>query len=146
MTIRRPTKDDLPQLEEMIRALAAHHDDVAEVDPAQLARDILGPARWFTTFVAADPSLVGYVSLIPMGQLQFGRRGYDMHHLFVHVSARGDGWGRALVDAACAHARAVGCSFVTVGTAPDNDAAGAFYEHLGFARRVASGPRFGMRI
>ncbi|MEO0402299.1 MAG: GNAT family N-acetyltransferase [Pseudomonadota bacterium] len=139
---------DLPQLHQMICALAAHHDDIPDVSPTRLKQYVSGPNPWFTVIVAhgGDANLLGYAALLPRGQLQFGRRGMDMHHLFVRPLARGKGVGRALTDAARAHSTDIGCAFLSVGTHPDNIRAGRFYEKQGFARRAGSGPGSGPRF
>ncbi|WP_299373341.1 GNAT family N-acetyltransferase [uncultured Tateyamaria sp.] len=147
-TIRPLTEPDLPQLHQMICALAAHHGDTPDVNPTQLRRDVFGPQRWFTVLVAdmGPKGLVGYTALLPLGQLQMGARGMDMHHLFVRPACRGQGIGKALMDAAQTHCRSLGCKIMTVGTHPDNHAAAQFYQTHGFAPRPASGPRFSMPL
>ncbi len=145
----RPVQDsDLPQLAEMIASLATFHDDLPGVAPRQLARDVLGPCPWFTVIVAegARGMLQGYAALMSVGQLQFGARALDMHHLFVVPKARGTGVGTRLVDAAIACARNKRCAYVSVGTHPDNRAAGVFYESRGFNRRDGFGHRFSMTL
>ena len=141
----RPIRQhDLPEVMHMISELAQFHGDTAKTDLNQLARDVCGPHPWFTVIVAEDRTghLQGYAALIALGQLQFGQRGMDMHHLFVRPEARQMGVGAALIDACASHCRAKGCVVMTVGTHPDNDAAAAFYENRGFVRRSPSGPRF----
>ena len=147
MEIRRVAATDLSALAELIAELAAHHGDRSAADPERLSKDVLGPEAWFRTLVAdEDGALVGYVSLLRVGQLQSGVRGVDMHHLHVTHVARGRGFGRRLVKAAIAEARAMGAAFVVVGTMPENEAAQGFYEAMGFERRTAGSVRFGMRL
>lgn len=147
--IPRPViKDDLPEILHMIVGLAAHHDDIADVSLPQLERDLCGPHPWFTVLVAegATGALLGYAALTPIGQLQFGARGMDMHHLFVRAQARGTGVGSGLLRACLATARQMGCDFMSVGTHPDNHGAAQFYEARGFLRRSDSGARFSVRL
>jgi ribosomal protein S18 acetylase RimI-like enzyme len=133
---------DLPDLFTMVQALASHHGDTANLTMDALARDVLD-ASWMVVIVATcDDVLGGYAALTPMAQLQFGVRGYDMHHLFVKRDLRGQGLGRMLLDACVTHAKAHHCRFVTVGTHPNNTAAQEFYKSAGFAQRPLSGPRF----
>lgn len=140
--------DDLPDLLDMIAGLARFHDDVPTVRAGDLRRDLCGPQPWYTVIVAQAPDAGphGYAALTRMGQLQFGVRGMDIHHLFVRDGARGNGVGTALLAACQAQARAQGCAFLSVGTHPDNTAAGRFYETRGFTRRSGSGPRFSQRL
>ena len=144
--ITRPTEADLPALIELINALAAHHDDVAQIDAATLARDVLGHSPWVTLLVARlEGRIVGYAALCPLVQLQFGVRGLDMHHLYVVPDMRGAGVGQALVKASQTEAAAQGCRYLAVGTHPENHAAQQFYERAGFDR-LPGGPRFRIKL
>lgn len=147
LTIRLLEHRDLDAVVQMIDDLAEHHGDVPVTDPATLARDALGPAPWVHVLVAETTArLIGYAALLPLAQMQIGVRGMDMHHLFVRPEGRGSGVGRAFIDASKEHARMLNCSFLTVGTHPDNRAAAAFYVAAGFIRRPMNGPRFSMRL
>ncbi|MEO0380427.1 MAG: GNAT family N-acetyltransferase [Pseudomonadota bacterium] len=146
--IRPVTRSDLPQLHHMICALAAHHGDVPDISPTHLARDAIGAGAWFHVLVAEGKNgcLQGYAALNPVGQLQLGARGLDLHHLFVREGSRGMGVGTALLAACRAFATERECAFLTVGSHPDNHEAAAFYETRGFTRRLGSGHRFSMKL
>lgn len=145
--IRKMTEGDVDQVVTMINGLAQCHDDQPDTDAERLSRDALGPHPWATVLVAdGGTHLLGYAALLPMAQLQFGVRGMDMHHLFVRRDARGNGVGVLLVRACHDEARKQQCSFMTVGTHPDNRKAMRFYERAGFLRRSGSGPRFSLRL
>ena len=61
VTIRAAKPHDLPELNEMIRLLAAHHGDAAVITPEQLERDLFGPLPWITALVAETvEGLLGY--------------------------------------------------------------------------------------
>ena len=140
------TSDDLPELIEMISDLARFNNDEPQIRLCDLQRDMLGAQPWCTVIIAegAQGDLLGYAALFPHGQLQFGRRALDLHHLFIRPAARGQGVGSMLIDACRAHARALHCGFMTVGTSPTNHKAAAFYESRGFERRTGDAPRFAM--
>ena len=141
--IRGVEPDDMPFLLSMIRALAAHHDDVPNINAAVLERDVFGNPPWVYILVAETKGeVIGYVALSPLTQLQLGRRGVDMHHLFVGRPYRGMGVGRQLIESAKQKARALSCSYMTVGTHPENSEAQAAYLTCGFERRDAVHPRF----
>lgn len=145
-SVRCAIPADLPELLVMVHALAAHHGDTAVLTSEILSRDLFGIPSWITALVATtNAGLCGYAVLTPMTQLQFGVRGMDMHHLYVKPVWRGAGVGRALLDASVAHAKSQHCSFLTVGTAPDNHAAQAFYLAAGLGQRPPSGPRFSIK-
>ncbi len=55
--------------------------------------------------------------------------------LYVVPSMRGNGLGRALMDAAIEHARGRGADYMDLGTGEDDAAARALYESLGFSNR-----------
>ena len=127
----------------MIAALAAFHDDIAEIDEATLTMMAFGPLPCLKVLVAESAAgLVGYAALMPTAQLHFGKIGLEMHHLFVKPRVRSSGVGRALIGACRAEGLRRGCHYISVGTAPDNLAAGAFYEKRGFERRMMHAPRF----
>src|SRR4051794_36965854 len=110
---------------------------------AGLERDLFGPAPWVTALVAEQgTSLLGYAILCRMYRDHSGERGVDLHHLFVVERARNSGVGGRLVEAALDEARLWGCTFLNVGTRPENLGAQRFYEKLGFERAPQGGPRF----
>ena len=145
--IARPLRPgDLPQVLEMVHALAFHHGDAPLATLSDLERDALGDNPWLRLIVLArGDDLLGYAALLPLAQLQYGVRGMDLHHLYVVPAARGTGAGRLLVDAAVARAKADGCRYLSVGTAPDNVDAQHVYRALGFSERPKPGPRFSVK-
>ena len=141
--IRPMAPRDTAAVLEMIGALAAFHDDIAEIDEATLTMMAFGPVPCLKVLVAEGAAgLIGYAALIPTARLHFGKMGLEMHHLFVKPRVRGTGVGRALIAACRAEGLRRGCHYISVGTAPDNHEAGAFYERRGFERRMMHAPRF----
>ncbi len=63
-----------------------------------------------------------------------GRRGY-LYHLAVRVDHRGQGIGRALVEASLAGLRAAGIQRCTIMVFDDNEAAACFWKKLGWSAR-----------
>lgn len=57
-----------------------------------------------------------------------------LEDLFVREAARGEGTGRALVEAACERARERGCRRIELDVNEENGAALALYEACGFTR------------
>ena len=71
---------------------------------------VLEHAEWHHLLVATiGEQVVAYASLMPIGQLQFGARGMDMHHLFVLKEHRGAGVGRALINASLELSKQLSC-------------------------------------
>ena len=102
----------------------------------------LGAVTLLAYLAEGAAGLIGYAALIPTARLHFGKIGLEMHHLFVKPRVRGTGVGRALIAACRAEGLRRGCHYISVGTAPDNHEAGAFYERRGFERRMMHAPRF----
>mmetsp|Transcript_22848 Transcript_22848/g.38105 ORF Transcript_22848/g.38105 Transcript_22848/m.38105 type:complete len:149 (-) Transcript_22848:1925-2371(-) len=144
MKIRPIALSDLDAVQQMIGGLAMHHGDTPVPLSAATLTDLVSDTPWFTVLVAeaTGGGLAGYAALLPTGQLQFGAKGMDIHHLFVRPDRRGEGAGQALVNACLSHARHEGCSYISVGTHPDNTSILGFYEAQGFERRTGFGPRF----
>lgn len=142
MEVRPATESDIPDVLVMIAALAAHHGDACLATLETVQRDLFGAERSGNCLIACGPEAVGYAVLVPRLSLQNGRRGADMHHLYVAPNTRGMGVGRALIEACKSQVSAQGGTFLLVGTHPDNHAAQAFYERSGFERRAGGGPQY----
>jgi len=143
LLIRAAIADDTDQLLEMVSALADHHGDRAQIAASDLARDALGDHPWVQVLVCElRGRLIGYAALLPLMQLQFSKRGMDLHHLFVAADYRGNGIGRALINAAKDLARNHLCSYLVVGTDPGNTDAQAAYLACGFQPVNCFPPRF----
>ena len=92
LIIRTVRRADLPRLLDMVQALARHHGDDPIATVGTLDRDLLGRDRIARGLVArTGPELLGYAILVPLLRVQYGQRGMDLHHLFVHGPARGKG-------------------------------------------------------
>ncbi|MCM2291850.1 GNAT family N-acetyltransferase [Allorhizobium sp. BGMRC 0089] len=143
VSIRHAKREDLPDLIEMISLLAAHHGDASAMTADILRRDLFGATPWITGLVAdGGETLLGYALLVPMYRANEGRRGMDLHHLFVRDGHRGHGIGQHLVNRARDVARQAGCSYLSVGAATGNFKAHRFYEQMDFTARPVTGMRF----
>ncbi len=145
--IRALEQSDLTALLAMVVALTKHHGDEARLTPESLARDFFGPVAWYHGQVAVrGPQVVGYAATLPLGRLGDGARGLELHHLFVEPTARHQGVGRQLVRAVETLGRNLGCTYVMIGTHPDNHAAQGYYQHLGYAPHASLAKRFSKRM
>lgn len=143
MQIRRARAADIAALLPLVHALASHHGDEAKASPASLFADAFGPGAVVQILLAeVDREIAAYAAMIPLIQLQHGRRGFDLHHLFVADGHRGKGLGKALITAAKAHARKSGAVYLTVGTTTDNKAAQDYYLSQGAEVSAPANPRF----
>ncbi|MCJ8507508.1 GNAT family N-acetyltransferase [Rhizobium lemnae] len=143
VNIRVAKPRDLPELNQMIALLAAHHGDAAAMTPDKLRRDLFGPMPWIQALVAdTGEELIGYAILVPLYRAQEGKRGMDLHHLFVRDGHRGHGIGQHLVSRARDCAIAQGCDYLSVSAATGNFAAHRFYEQMDFVPRPVTGMRY----
>jgi GNAT superfamily N-acetyltransferase len=143
LNIRKAIPEDLPAVLGLVSELAAFHRDTATLTLDCLRENVLGSTPWLTLLVAErNAVIVGYAALCPLTQLQFGKRGMDIHHLFVSANERLSGIGTALIDASVVEATALGCSYLTVGTHMENTLAQDMYLAKGFAKVTSFGPRF----
>lgn len=140
---RDAVQTDVPRLLFMVRALAAHHDDIPKVSAESLERDVFGEIPWlYIVVLEVNKEIAGYAALCPLAQLQDGVRGIDMHHLFINDGFRGRGLGRQLIEATVQKAADLSCTYMMVGTHPDNRNAQAVYLACGFDERTGAHPRF----
>ena len=147
LNIRAAQKRDLQRLHEMIQALACFHGDFPKLTVQTLEQTLFGPAPGMFVLVAEQGDrLVGYAALHRLFRLHFGIHGMDLHHMFVDARARSQGIGRALIEASITHAKSCGCSYLMVGTHPDNITAQDMYLANGFETASKAGPRFRMRL
>lgn len=141
--LRPAEPGDLAALLPLVQALARHHGDEPLVTATSLFRDLFTEPRWMQGLVAEmDGQLIGYAALLPLARLHLGQRGMALHHLFVAEGARGKGVGTALLGEVLTHAKALGCSYLTVGTHPDNKAAQDYYQKQGFFASPPAPDRF----
>jgi ribosomal protein S18 acetylase RimI-like enzyme len=87
-----------------------------------------------TVFFAGDgPD--GFASLRFRPSLYTGALDAYLEELYVVPERRGEGLGRALLDAAMEHARQRGAAHIDLGTSEGDVAARALYESVGFTNR-----------
>ncbi|MER6318164.1 GNAT family N-acetyltransferase [Streptomyces sp. NPDC001581] len=77
--------------------------------------------------------IVGYIAQSPASPMESNRHVRHVQGLAVLESARGGGIGRALVEAACAAARAGGARRMTLRVLGHNEPAQQLYRRCGFA-------------
>ena len=85
----------------------------------------------------------GFAQLRFRPSLYTGALDAYLEELYVVPERRGEGLGRALLEAAMAHSRDRGAEHIDLGTSEDDVAARALYESAGFTNRERSsdGPR-----
>jgi ribosomal protein S18 acetylase RimI-like enzyme len=123
----------------MVRLLGILFTQEADFTPdpskqERALRQILAHSDSGTLLVArqASGAVIGMVSLLYLISTACGGRVALLEDLVVDPALRGGGIGQLLVDAAIAHAEAVGCHRITLLTDNDNHAAQRFYARAGF--------------
>ena len=131
--IRRATHDDARFAARLMAQLARFGH--GQVDPGVEDRfRAMLESPQYAIFVAEDEAghVVGLLSASQRWTLWHSGPCALIEELVVDESARRQGIGRALIQAALDWARAHGCSEVEISTEQDNLNAQAFYRRLGF--------------
>ena len=108
-----------------------------EIDP-----DLADPAAVYTAVWVAvlDDDVVGSIALRDLGAGEL-----ELKRMYLHMSQRGRGLGRQLLDTALEWARANGASVIKLDTSERMEAAQRLYEAYGFQRVPGDAPRQGQR-
>ncbi|MGH8682719.1 MAG: GNAT family N-acetyltransferase [Burkholderiales bacterium] len=136
LEIRAATRDDVPTLLELVRALAEYErlTHLVAADERELARELFGPASHVEAVLGfAGGAAVGFAVYFHNFSTFLGRRGLYLEDLFVRPEHRRRGYGRALLlhVARLAHAR--GCGRFEWMALDWNEPAIRFYKSLGAA-------------
>ena len=111
--------------------------------PQLVAERVAGQIeRGRSTFLLLGDGPDGFAQLRYRSSLYAAGLEAHLQELYVVPELRGEGRGRALLEAALEEARAAGASFIDLGTSEDDVAARRLYESLGFTNREgkADGP------
>ena len=138
--IRPAAPEDLPEVHRMMIALAARHGLTARITPALLGRIAGGgAARILVAFRQDSPQghPVAYTMLIRERNMIAGADWGFVEQLYVQAPDRGQGIGRALLEAARAEAAAAGCAGMTVSTRPGMAGEALVFRAMG---PLAAGP------
>ncbi|HYH13044.1 MAG TPA: GNAT family N-acetyltransferase [Thermomicrobiales bacterium] len=118
------------------RALPDRFREASDPMPSEYFQSLLGTDESLILVADDDGDIVGYEILrlqeTPPIEIVMPRRFVFVSDLAVLERSQGQGIGRLLVDAALAWARAQGASGIELGVYEFNEAAIAFYEHMGF--------------
>ena len=136
LEIRAATRDDVPTLLELVRALAEYErlTHLVAADEQQLTRELFGPGSHVEAILGiAGGAAVGFAVYFHTFSTFLGRRGLYLEDLFVRPEHRRHGYGRALLlhVARLAHAR--GCGRFEWMALDWNAPAIRFYKSLGAA-------------
>jgi ribosomal protein S18 acetylase RimI-like enzyme len=141
VTIRLAGQPDLAEVAALFEAYRQFYEQPAD---AALALQFIGDRMrkresvilvvQATQVAGAGGALVGFCQLYPGFCSVIAQPIYTLYDLYVAPEARKTGAGRALMQAAHAHAQANGFARLDLTTARTNHAAQALYESLGWVR------------
>ncbi|MFI1562681.1 GNAT family N-acetyltransferase [Streptomyces sp. NPDC020490] len=135
ITIRRATPDDAPEVAAMVREIAAHEDQTAQVHVTdEQWRALLGRPEVIVLLAGRGAPAVGYVSAVRRLHLWTGGDVLDLDDLYVRPGHRDAGTGRRLMAALAASA-APGRLLIRWGVEAGNVDAQRFYRRLGATLR-----------
>lgn len=138
MIVRRALASDLPVLAPLFDLYRQFYGQPADLDRARsfLAERLgLDESVVFLAFHGGEA--VGFVQLYPGFSSVRAARTFVLNDLYIVGDRRRCGVGRELVEAATAHARAVGAVGLSLVTGVDNHRAQALYEGLGWTRETS---------
>ena len=131
--VREATLDDLPEVGRMLHAFNVEYEDVtpaADVIARRLA-PLLESGDLAVLLVGDGPDGLAVLRFRPSIWIT-GLECY-LAELYVRPPLRGQGRGRALMEAVLAFARERGAGYIELNTGEDDTAARALYERLGFS-------------
>ncbi len=138
LIIRAVTKDDLPLLDQALRALSSDLGDAHPADIALLEKAGFSTIPTYYALIALDnnEALFGAVVFSPFLSTTLAATGLYVSDLWVSDAARGVGLGRRLLAHASRSAEALwGAAYLKLAVYRDAPAARQFYDRLGFLAR-----------
>ena len=134
MTVRRAGPEDADDVARLLYDFNTEYDEPTP-DPPELAvriREVMGADT--IVLLAGDGPDALAVLRFRLSLWSSGKECY-LAELYVVPARRGQGIGRAVMEAAIAVAREEGADWMDLGTSEDDVAARALYESLGFVNR-----------
>ena len=129
--IRGMTRDDWPDVEAIYAAGIATGDATFEASTPSWEEFDRGRLREHRLVAVGDGEIVGWAALAPTSAREC-YSGVVEHSVYVAESARGQGVGRALMEAVLAEADGAGLWTIQTSIFPENAASVALHERLGF--------------
>jgi GNAT superfamily N-acetyltransferase len=132
--IRAATSDDVKTIGQLIRALAAYErlEHEAAFDDDDLRAALFGGRPYAEALVAeSDGAVVGFALFFHNFSTFLARPGIYLEDLFVLPERRGEGHGRALLEALARIAVERGCGRLEWSVLDWNEPSIAFYRSLG---------------
>lgn len=137
MNIREVNVDDLDRLVALMEGYCDFYETAPGHDAlAALARHLLAHPEEGVQLIAESPAgeAVGFATIYWTWSTTRAARIGVMNDLYIAPAARGQGVGRALIEACAERARAHGADQLGWQTAPDNQTAQRLYDAVGGRR------------
>lgn len=133
--VRKAGPDDAAAAARIMHAFDTEfYEDIDEPDKLERRyREQLADGGVTVLFGGGDPD--GFAQLRYRAQVYSDAPAAYLEELYVAPEKRGEGLGRALLEAALEEARARGADHIELGTAETDTAARALYESAGFTNR-----------
>jgi GNAT superfamily N-acetyltransferase len=147
IAIRRSTVADLPALLPLLRGYSTFYRASGDDDDLlRMAEAFCGDSPDGMQLLARndDGTLAGYATVLWSWDTTTGTRVAVMEDLYVAEAVRGEGVGRALLEACAGLARERGCAALAWETAPDNHVAQRLYDATGAERTTWFGYRLSL--
>lgn len=135
VTVREATPGDADDLGRLLHDFSVEYDDETPGAAAFAARlrELLAGDETAALVAGDGPDGFAIVRFRP--SLYTPANECYLAELYVVPNLRGNGIGRAIMDAVLDLARARGCDHIDLGTSVDDVAARALYERMGFTNR-----------
>ena len=133
--IRRASPDDAPEVARLLHNFNTEYDEPSpgvEV-LTERARKMLAAGEMTVLLGGEGPD--GIAELRYRRSIWSGEPDAYLEELYVYPKRRGEGLGRALLEAAMQTAREAGATHIDLGTSEDDTAARGLYESAGFTNR-----------
>jgi ribosomal protein S18 acetylase RimI-like enzyme len=134
--VRLATVEDARRAAELMHRFNTEYDEpIDEPDVLEKRYRFQLTTGDVTVFLAGDSGTEGFAQLRYRSQIYSDAPAAYLEELYVVPDRRGDGLGRALLEAAIEAARSHGADAIDLGTSEDDAAARGLYESLGFTNR-----------
>ena len=133
--VRRASTGEAGEVARLLHAFNTQYDEYVPEVPTlteRIAEHIEGD---HSTFFLGGDGPDGFASVRFRPSLISGNLDAYLEELYVVPERRGEGLGRALLDAAMEEARGRGADHIDLGTSEDDTAARGLYESTGFTNR-----------
>jgi ribosomal protein S18 acetylase RimI-like enzyme len=134
-SVRPATADDAADIARLFTDFNHEFEEPTPPVEATAARVAEHIERGHSTFLVIGDGPDGFAQLRYRPSLYAEGLEAHLQELYVVPEKRGQGLGRALMDAVLAEARAGGATYIDLGTSEDDEAARALYESSGFTNR-----------